>query len=169
MSTEATIDGIRQYCGCCYGDAAKAGRIVRKVDCYDYPLCPVCETRMRNGLIHYRPSNGTEFHIFADRCYRCRHFNADGMIDGSVSACAWGVLNKLLNAMWQNYDDACNWQDPEDIADGCPATCKRYTPKDDEMGHFRDPPPKDCIGQMVLGESLAVEKPELQHTSEGAK
>ena len=159
MSNEATIDGVRQYCAHCYGVAAKAGRVVRKVEGYKYPLCSLCESRCREGLIHYSPSNGTEFSMLESVCERCRHFDEEGLQDASVQSCKWNILDKLLNGQFSEPDSMNFWFDPSDIDDGCPATCKRFTDRDDEFGHFRDPPPPDCVGQMTLGEMLSAVKP----------
>lgn len=153
----------RQYCGGCYGAAEKAGRPVRKTDVYDYPLCGLCEGRVRNGLIQYHPSNGTEFDYFLSTCERCRHFDGGGLSDHRVKACAWGVLDKLLNGMSEPSDSGTFWFDPADLATHglngeliCPARCLRFTGRNDADGNLRDPPPRDCEGQMFLGDLLTV-------------
>jgi hypothetical protein len=155
-----------EHCATCYGAAAKAGREVRQTEVNEFAVCGLCERRIREGLIHYRPSNGTEFHIFLSRCDRCRHFNDDGLSDATVKACKWGVLDKLLDGQFSDSDSPVFWFDPSDLRDGCPAECLRFTDRNEPMGELRDPPPKDCEGQMFLGEMLTV--PELVPARVGA-
>ena len=151
MSTTET-----EHCATCSGAAVKAGREVRQTDASEYPLCILCERRTREGLIHYRPSNGTEFRMFLARCDRCRHFDGGGLSDPTVKACKWGVLDKLLDGQCADEDSPVFWFDPSDLKDGCPAECLRFTDRDDPTGELRDPPPRDCLGQMFLGELLTV-------------
>lgn len=61
------------YCAYCYGEAKKHGRAVRQTDVCEWRICTLCESRIRNGLVHYNPSNGTEYRIFEGRCGECRH------------------------------------------------------------------------------------------------
>jgi hypothetical protein len=148
------------YCACCYAAAAKAGRTVRLTDVYEYPVCSLCESRLRNGLIHYVPSNGSEGDMFASQCNRCRHFDPASDEDYTVKQCAWGIRDKVTAMMWEDSDSAKAWHDPADLDDQyCPASCRRFTSKDDENGHFRDPPPPDVTGQMTFGEvDMPVER-----------
>ena len=142
-----------KYCAKCYSAAEKAGRAVRMTDVCKRPICSLCESRIRNGLVHYVPSNGSEGEMFFSRCDRCRHFNAEGYSDPSAQACAWGIADKVLNMMANESDSPQAWHDPADLDHTTsPAICKRFTHKDDENGHFRDPPPPDCEGQMTFGE-----------------
>lgn len=150
------------YCATCYSDAAKCGRPVRLTALHKLPICSLCEQRLANGLIKYRPSNGTEFDIFLSRCFRCRHWIDDmdnpqpGKLSPPYSACKWGVLDRMYHGML-SYDNIGNWFDPADLdPSGCPATCKRYTP-DDYGFDDRDPPAPDVPGQMTLMESVTIE------------
>jgi hypothetical protein len=160
------------YCDGCYGAAARRGRPVRTVNINgkDKIVCAVCESRMRNGLIHYVPSNGTEGEMFRSRCDRCRHFIDDSdnpqppKFESPYSQCQWGVLDKITAAMWEESDHMCHWFDSSDVTNHglngellCPARCLRFTGKGDFGGELRDPPPPDVVGQMTLGE-LAVPK-----------
>lgn len=155
------------YCGTCYSEAKKQGRAVRMTDAYPYPVCSQCERHLRNGLIHYSPSNGTEYLIFEERCYDCRHNIDDGEscpdITKKPRICAWGVRDRVMHQMATDADHIDRWFDPEDLstrsADGsliCPAECRRFTHKNDGDGARRDPPKPDCEGQMYLGEMLTV-------------
>jgi hypothetical protein len=155
------------YCSTCYGEAKKHGRPVRTTDIYPYPLCSTCEQRMRNGLVRYHPSNGTEAMMFEERCDRCRHNidNGESFPDLSKKPviCAWGVRDRLMHQMATDMDHIDKWFDPADLRtecdDGspmCPAECLRFTHKGDEDGDKRDPPKPDCEGQMFLGELLTV-------------
>lgn len=145
------------YCSLCYDAARKAGRAVRQTDVYTWPVCSLCESRLRNGLVHYVPSNGTEGHIFLSRCDECRHFRSEDF------KCAHGVLDKVMDMMFELSDSAKAWHDPATlqtrVADGSPrypALCLRFTDRNDPLGDLRDPPPKDCVGQMMLEEVLDV-------------
>lgn len=171
--SDRVINGVRQYCGSgCYSAAAKAGRLVRATQWGN--LCSLCESRAREGLLHYRPSNGTEFQIFEGRCETCRHYNVEAQHDMSIqprndvpgNLCTWAVLDRITNQMWSEHDAACNWFHPADLATHdangryiCPAECKRYTHKDDRDGEWRDPPPRDVPGQLLLEELLDVPEP----------
>ncbi len=152
------INGVRQYCGTgCYSEAAKAGRKVRMTDVSDYPICSQCESRVRNGLVKYQPSNGTEMMMFEEQCERCRHHTDDGESPPKLTvpgkACMWAIKDKLIQGMWSPVDSAVLWFDPLDLdTDDCPATCRRFTGKGDADGEFRDPPPPDCIGQLFFGD-----------------
>lgn len=149
-----TVHRDPNYCSKCYGAAQKAGRPVRMTDVCDYPICLLCESRIRNGLVHYIPSNGTEGMIFQERCEQCRHLSADPR---GFDTCAWGILDQMLDSAWEEHDSAKVWYDPEVLdPETCPATCKRFTGKGDADGPSRDPPPKDCTGQMFLDELLEV-------------
>jgi hypothetical protein len=160
------------YCAGCYGEAEKAGRSVRTTDLYEYPLCIRCEARMREGLIHYRPSNGAEFRYFESRCEDCRHFIDDhenpkpGQLERPFATCSWGVLDRIYVQMWSSTDHISNWFDPADISTRdvngkyiCPAECKRFTHKDERDGELREPPKPDCEGQMFFGDlDIPVER-----------
>lgn len=147
---------VRQYCGLCCDAAEKAGREVRQTDAYEYPLCRLCEGRIREGLVHYHPSNGTEFRMFESRCERCRHYDDAGTMDAKVKACKWGILDKLLNGMFSDADSGNFWFMPDELEDTCPATCLRFTDQRDGDGPTRDPPPPDCTGQMFFSDVLTV-------------
>lgn len=142
------------YCDTCYSAASKAGRTVRAVTIggNEWEVCTLCESRIRNGLIHYVPSNGTEGHAFLGRCERCRHFDPDTLQDASVKGCAWGIADKILTMMYAESDSPNAWHDPADLTPTCPATCLRFTSKDDPHGEHRDPPPPDVPGQLTFGE-----------------
>lgn len=162
------------YCSTCYGAAAKAGRPVRQTELYPYPVCTLCETRLRNGLVRYMPSNGTEFYIFQDRCERCRHNLGADPGDASQKACAWGVLDKLLNGQCAETDSGNFWFDPADLRtrdyDGspiCPAECLKFTDRRDADGELRDPPPPDVEGQLTFSDLLTVPEPAAAAVSVG--
>lgn len=144
------------YCGHgCYSAAIIAGRSVREVD--GKRLCVLCESRHRNGLVRYSPSNGTEFDYFQSRCEGCRHFTGD-IDDVKKTACHWKVLDQMLNQMCEAKDSPKMWWNPDDIDPvTCPATCKRFTPKDYPHDD-RDPPKPDVPGQMMLGEAIVIEE-----------
>jgi hypothetical protein len=153
------------YCDGCYGEARKEGRATHDVTIEGHArkYCSQCESFARNGLVHYRPSNGTEFDIFVSRCHQCRHWIDDrddpkpGRLAPPFTTCKCGVLDRFYVSMAYGAGHVSNWFDPADIdADDCPATCKRFTHKDDPNGEFRDPPPPDCAGQMMLGESVEI-------------
>lgn len=159
------------YCATCHGEAAKAGRPVRKTSVCEYEICLVCESHLRNGLIHYRPSNGTEGRMFEGRCEDCRHHRADGddlvmpKLIPPYGRCAFGILDRItMQQMGAPDDSSVNWFDPADLEDGCPATCKRFTDRNDPNGELRDPTPPDCIGQMMLGEMLDVPERKISLT-----
>lgn len=165
------------YCGRCYDEARKHGRTVRKTDVYDYPICSLCESRIRNGLVKYRPSNGTEFLVFLDRCSKCRHWIDDtddpqpGNLEPPYNTCQWGVLDRFYVNMAFGHDHISNWFDPADLdASTCPATCKRFTHRNDGDGETRDPPPVDCEGQMFFGDLDVPREPAAieRTTNEGA-
>ncbi len=93
------------------------------------------DAREREGLIHYIPSNGTEGDMFFERCSGCRHYSED---ESGAMSCAFGVVEKLLRAMWEPRDSDCNWYDPDVLQvqddDGrlvCPARCRKFTPRND--------------------------------------
>lgn len=160
------------YCACCYDQAKKHGRPVRVTDVYEYQICSLCESRIRNGLVKYQPSNGTEFDIFQEGCERCRHYDKSVLGEGDFSrkACAHGILDKLLDGMFSESDSMKFWFDPQDLttrdANGkyiCPAQCLRFTGKNDPDGERRDPPKPDCEGQLFFSDILVVkEKSPLQ-------
>lgn len=158
----------KERCSKCH-HATREARIVPEL--YQWPLCGVCEGRIRNGLIHYRPSNGSEFEYFYHRCCSCRHFIDDsadplpGKLMPPFTACTWGVLDRLHVSMVEDCEHISNWFDPKDIEDGCPATCLRYTHKNDPDGETRDPPPPVDPAQMTFGDLLTVVErvPEVQH------
>ena len=169
MSGVIVIGPPPGYCRWCYGDAIKDGRPVRKSDVSpDHEACAKCESFARSGMIHYSPSNGTEYDIFVSQCARCRHYIDDldnprpGRMRPPFTACTWGVLDRLHVQMVRGPCDASRWLDPDDIDNKhCPAECKRFTPKDDPHGELRDPPTPDAPGQMMLGEALDVPEPTL--------
>jgi hypothetical protein len=154
------------YCGTCYGAARKHGRKVSLTTIYPYAVCGQCEQHLRNGLVHYSPSNGTEFAYFEDECGRCRHHIDDGESCPSLTKptmCAWGVLDRITHQMATDHDHIDRWFDPQDLRTKgevgeplCPARCLRFTYKGDAGGEHRDPPKPDCEGQMFLGEVLTV-------------
>lgn len=173
-----TTSEVRQSCAYCHNAAAKAGRPVRMTEVCEYPICPVCEARVRNGLLHYRPSNGTEGMIFEERCERCRHYIDDGESAYSYNLdkpvmCQFGILDRMKLSGWGDHDSSTNWYDPADLRtkspDGeliCPAECLRFTDKDDPDGARRDPPPKDCEGQMFFGDiDVPVERVRAKESS----
>lgn len=155
------------YCGTCYGQAKKHGRTVSLTTVYGYPVCGQCEQHLRNGLVHYSPSNGTEGMIFEERCGRCRHNidNGESFPDLSKkpTICAWGVRDRIMHQMVTDHDHIDRWFDPADLRTRdengvpiCPAECLRFTHKNDADGEHRDPPKPDCDGQMFLGDVLTV-------------
>ena len=152
----------RQHCAGCYGAAKKAGREVRETDAYPYPLCGLCEGRVRNGLIHYRPANGTEYWMIEERCEGCRHCIATPesppTLKRPFGMCAWGVLDRLTYQMGAEQDHICHWFEPDDIElkDRIWFHCKRFTDKGDADGELRDPPPPDCEGQLYFSDILTV-------------
>lgn len=163
----ATMTVQDNYCATCYSAADKAGRTIRLVVLGDDHLrvCELCEGRLRQGLVHYRPSSGSEFGCFLASCFECRHYTDDmdnpqpGRLEPPYTACAWGVLDRFLVQMPNGYDHISCWFDPADIetrdADGgphSPALCRRYTHKSDGDGETRDPPRLDVPGQMTFGE-----------------
>ncbi len=138
-------------------------------DMYDYPVCDQCERHLRNGLIHYRPSNGTEGGMFMERCEDCRHCKDNPedpkppKLTAPYELCAYGVLDRVVTQMFESYGHISTWFDPADLNDKledgsprCPAECKRFTHRDDPNGALRDPPRPDCEGQMFLEELLPV-------------
>lgn len=154
---------VRQYCAGCYGEAKKAGRLVRQTDVYPWAICAQCETRVRNGLIHYTPSNGTEYSMFKQQCETCRHYLRSDDPSAAGKGCAWGVLDKIESQMWTEHDNANRWFDPADLmtkdASGrliCPPDCQRYTYRGDAGGEHRDPQPPDVTGQLMIEDLLAV-------------
>jgi hypothetical protein len=147
-----------EYCGGCCGEAAKRGRPVRKTDLYAYPLCGLCESRMREGLVRYRPSNGTEFRMFRSHCDNCRHCidSEDDPKPGSLTppfqCCSWGVLDRLYQQMWSKHDHISNWFNPLDLKPECPATCLRFTHRNDPEDESRNPPPPSDPAQMTFAD-----------------
>lgn len=159
------MSGDPNYCSICCNCAAKAGREVRMTDVYQYPICTLCESRMRNGYVYYRPSNGTEFRMFESRCHDCRHFIDDyedpqpPKFDAPGHQCKWAVLDHLIaGSMGADEDSMAFWFNPMDLKPECPADCLRFTDKRDPNGEHRDPPPPDCIGQMTFSDVLVVEE-----------
>lgn len=120
------------------------------------------KTAERAGLVYYRPSNGTEMEMFEAQCGRCRHCIDDGESaydPKKFTLCTWGILDRLAMSAWTENPQA-NWFDPADLKDGCPAECLRFTDKNDPSGDLRDPPPKDCIGQMFFNDlDVPIEMP----------
>ena len=117
--------------------------------------------REKDGLVYYRPSNGTEFTCFYDRCEGCRHYTDDlsnpkpGRLSPPFTACTWGVLDRLLVAQVEDRGGRSSYFDPADLNPAtCPATCLRFTPRDYGFDD-RDPPKPDLPGQMVFGEESA--------------
>lgn len=159
------------YCGTCYGQAKKHGRTVSLTTVYPYKICGLCEGRLRNGLVKYSPSNGTEYMMFEERCGDCRHYIDDGesapTLDGKPVMCAHGVLDRVSYQMFTDHDHISRWFDPADIRTTddqggpmCPAECLRFTHKNDPDGERRDPPKPDCEGQMFFSDVLTVPEPE---------
>jgi hypothetical protein len=157
------------YCGTCYGAARKHGRKVSLTTIYPYPVCGQCEQHLRNGLVHYTPSNGSEFAYFYDRCGMCRHYIEDpddpkpGNLAKPFTGCAWGVLDRVIHQMGTEEDHIDRWFDPADLLtttdEGAPISpprCVRFTYKGDDGGEHRDPPKPDCEGQLFFGEVLTV-------------
>lgn len=165
MSTEQTPSFTYSgpgpnYCCHCYGAAEKAGRDVREV-APDLRLCVLCEWRWREGLIHYVPSNGIEGRMFERQCDRCRHDTDDGESPPRLTVpgklCMWAIKDRLFASGWCDSDSSARWYSPDDLdASTYPARCRRFTSKDDDDGALRDPPPPDCVGQMMLEEVLAM-------------
>lgn len=150
-----------KYCGTCYGEAEKHGRAVRLTQVYDYPVCSQCESRLRNGLVHVSFSNGTEGYIFRGRCEDCRHNIDNGESIGEMNppfkCCTHGVLDRVIRQMAEDHDHICHWLDPKDIDNStCPPTCLRFTHRDDDLGHLRDPAPPDVAGQLTFEDVLEV-------------
>lgn len=166
------INGIRQYCWYCCTDAVKSGRLVRlvKIDGQELEVCPLCESKARNGLIHYRPSNGEEFGIFESKCFVCRHHIDDsedpqpGRLESPYALCTHGVLDRFAVQMGSGYDDISNWFDPQDLEyNGTfwPARCRRFTHKSDGDGETCDPAPCPIAGQLSFEDLLEVKEREL--------
>lgn len=147
-------------CANCYDAAEKAGRTIRMTDLYAYPLCQLCENRMREGLIHYRPSNGTEFRMFLETCESCRHYTDDlenpkpGRLQPPHTCCKWGILDRFYVGMTQERDHSANWFTPDQLEKGCPASCRKWVHRDDPNGE--DAPTPDVPGQLMLVEALPV-------------
>lgn len=150
----------KPYCNACYGLAEKRGRTITASG-----YCTLCDTRRREGLVAYCPSNGTEGMMFFERCEDCRHCDDEGFHDRNVKACAWGVLDRLLNAMCEDDDHVFNWHDPANLdTSTCPATCLRFTPKDYD-GDDRDPPPPVDPNQMTFDDlDIPVEQVPVMET-----
>ena len=135
-------------------------------------VCELCRNREQEGLVRYRPSNGTEWMMFADRCDHCR-FNRDDHESPPDHAkgtlCAWGIKDKLVAAMWEPDDSNVLWHAPEDVRataeDGrpmCPAKCLRFVHGDnDDDSH--DPPPTPDPNQMTFDDVLEVKEREVVH------
>lgn len=140
----------KDYCATCYGAAKANGRPVKMTEVYHRPICSLCESRIRNGLVHYVPSNGSEGRAFISRCTRCRHYQDN---DGRPQTCTWGILDKITGMMIEESDSAKAWHDPANLE--TTGNCLRFTDRNDPHG---DPPPKDCEGQIFFGELLAVKE-----------
>jgi hypothetical protein len=95
-----------EKCNLCYGLAKKSGRTIRLTSLSEYPLCTLCESRAREGFIHYVPSNGTEGNIFEERCESCRHHTEtpDGM-----GTCRLKILDQLWDSAWSERDSMKCW------------------------------------------------------------
>lgn len=150
-----------KYCATCYGDAEKKGRAVKLTKLYDYPVCTLCESRLREGLVHYIPSCGGEGANFQDRCYDCRHHIPDlgGNNDPQFPSltppygmCTWGILDRLEKSAWEDHDHIASWYNPADL-DAKRGRCLRYTPKD-YPGDDRDPPPIPDPNQLTFDDLL---------------
>lgn len=113
----------------------------------------------RDGLMWYRPSNGTEFDIFLSRCQGCRHMDYD---DNDYETCQFNILDRIVRSAWtEEYDRPEFYHHPDEVdVSTCPATCLKFTPKDYD-GDDRDPPHPDCPGQMMLGEAIEIHEPEI--------
>lgn len=156
-------------CSLCYDAAKKAGRAVRMTEIYPYKICQLCENRLREGLVFYIPSNGTEAMIFQERCERCR--NCSEHKDHGYATCAFGILDRILDSACEESDGTKRWHDPLNIRtegdDGkmiCPAECLRFKDRNEMNGERFDPPPKDCEGQMTFDDVLVVEERAPQRT-----
>jgi len=157
--TQVTIDRPKQACP----DIVHVGYCLRCGSCWegkrrlvrdmDELFCELCRNREREGLVHYTPSNGAEGDLFFSQCEECRHNIDDpdnprpGSLTPPYQTCAWGVSDRLYVQMLESRDHTCMWFDPDDIKRGCPATCRRFTPRDYSLGD-RDPAPPPCPGQM---------------------
>ena len=146
-------------CCYCYSEAAKAGRPVRKIDICDYEICTLCETRLREGLLYYIPSNGTEFDIFQEQCDRCRFGGTHP--EHGCPTCAHGIIERLMDSAWEGDDSMKKWWMPDVLRtrgeDGhhlCPADCLKFSDRSNDDGMGNKPPPPDCIGQMMLWEAV---------------
>lgn len=141
-------------------DADRVRPLMRKVDEKEY--CPDCLPFVQEGMVVVSFSNGTELDCFHAGCFNCRHYIDDlenpqpGRLSPPFNACAWGVLDRIYLDMVEVERPRTRFHHPDDI-DGstCPPTCKRFTPKHDSDGEYRDPPPPDVPGQMLLGEDIA--------------
>lgn len=144
------------YCDGCYSDAAENGRAVRQTELSKYPLCVLCESRTREGLLHYRPSNGSEFSCIESRCAVCRHNIDDrdnpqpGSLNPPYQCCSWGILDRFYIQMWGGYSNIANWFDPKDLTHE--GRCLRFTHRNDPDGELRDPSPTPDPAQMTFSD-----------------
>lgn len=153
------------YCGTCHDRAKVKGRGVTLTQFHEYPVCSLCESRLREGLVHYEPSNGSEFDGFWTRCEVCRHVTVDG---GGANSCTWKILDKLLVGMGEAHDAACFWFNPDDLETGRHgAVCKRFTHRNDnDDDGARNPPPIHDPAQMTFDDiDIPVERsPKMSRT-----
>lgn len=153
------------YCSQCFTAAKKAGRSVRMTPYYEWPICSLCESRLREGLVHYRPSNGTEGDLFEAQCERCRHYRPMSDDGERAASCKLKILDRVFEQMWSDYDAACHWFMPDvlktTLAGGspcCPAECLKFSPPgdgDDANGT----PIVDCPGQLMLDDLWCPHEP----------
>lgn len=76
--------------------------------------------------LHYTPSNGTEFEIFLQQCFTCKHFDDAVLNNDAEPTCP--MLRKLF------YQMVLNEQEEPDI----------YWFNDDELQMGKYPPPR-CL------------------------
>lgn len=147
----------RTNCSTCYSSKLP----VRLTQLHDYPVCGRCEQHLRNGLVHYRPSNGSEFMDFEERCCDCRHFKGDDAVCSGKPACDFGILDRFYTQTMNDCEHISNWFDPADLKleQKIFGVCQRFTDRNDPNGELRDPPKPDCEGQLFFGD-LPVERRE---------